>query len=158
MNMNRSYFFCIINAVIAIFLVSSFSKAAGEAKINAKDGQYISYKNGIVYDENTNLEWIVGPDKDTSWHEAKAWVESLSVEGGGWRMPTREELKALYQEGVGSRNMTPLLKTTGWWVWSGETKGSDSAWAFFFRFGNEPWSLRDNSGSTFRCFAVRSRK
>ena len=114
--MNRSYFFSIIIAVIAILLVASFTGAAGKAKIIAKDGRYVSYKNGIVYDEKTNLEWIVGPDKDTTWDEARAWVESLSVEGGGWRMLTREEVKALYKKEAGSRNMTPLLKTTGWRV------------------------------------------
>ena len=119
--MNRSYFYSIIIAVIAILVVASFSDAADKAKIIAKDGQYVSYENGIVYDEKANLEWIVGPDKDTTWDEAKVWVESLLVEGGGWRMPTREEVKALYKKGAGSRNMTPLLKTTGWRVWSGET-------------------------------------
>ena len=156
--MNRSYFFRILIPVMALILFASFSDAHAELTIIAKDGHYVFYKNGIVYDEKTNLEWMAGPDKNTSWNEAKVWVESLSVEGGGWRMPTREELKTLYQEGAGSRNMTPLLKTTGWWVWSGETKGAESAWAFFFRFGNEPWSLRENSGTTFRSFAVRSRK
>ena len=153
--MNRSYFFSIIIAVIAILLVASFSDAAGKAEIIAKDGQYVSYKNGIVYDEKTNLEWIVGPDKDTTWDEAKAWVESLSVEGGGWRMPTREELKALYKKGAGSRNMTPLLKTSGWNVWSGETKGSSSAWLFDFLLGDESWYGRDRFR---RGFAVRSRR
>ena len=71
-------------------------------------------------------------------------------------MPTREELKTLYQKGAGSRNKTPLLETTGWWVWSGETK--DSAWAFGFGSGRglgETCGLR--SGSYYgRGFAVRS--
>ncbi len=154
--MNRSYFFSIIIAVIAILLVASFSDASGKAEIIAKDGQYVSYKNGIVYDEKTNLEWIVGP-KDTSWDEAKAWVESLSVEGGGWRMPTREELKALYKKGAGSRSMTPLLKNTGWRVWSGKTEGSSSAWFFNFYDGDYTWGPRDSYGSP-RGFAVRSRR
>ncbi len=154
--MNRSYFFSIIIAVIAILLVASFSDAADKTKIIAKDGQYVSYKNGIVYDEKTNLEWIVGPDKDTTWDETKAWVESLSVEGGGWRMPKRAELKTLYKKGVGSRNMTPLLKNTEWWVWAGETEDSSSAW--FFGFSHmEGWSTRGPSDSV-QGFAVRSRR
>lgn len=155
--MNRSYFYSIIIAVIAVLLVASFSDAAETAKVIAKDGQYISYENGIVYDEKTNLEWIVGPDKDTTWDEAKAWAESLSLEGGGWRMPTREELKALYKKGAGSYNMTPLFKTAGWWVWSGETEGVSSAWYFGFEFGLGVWRNRDAS-STARGFTVRSRK
>jgi hypothetical protein len=153
--MNRSYFFSIIIAVIAILLVASFSDAAGKAEIIAKDGQYVSYKNGIVYDEKTNLEWIAGPDGGTTWYEAKRWVEN--VPGGGWRMPTRAELKALYKKGAGSRNMTPLLKTTGWLVWSGETKDSSSAWGFYFDYGCERWPNRGCSGLG-RGFAVRSRR
>ncbi len=155
--MHRSNFLSIIIAVIAILFVASFSNAAEKAKMIAKDGQYISYEDGIVYDEKTNLEWIVGPDKDTTWDEAKAWVESLSLQGGGWRMPTREELKALYKKGAGSYNITPIFKTTGGWVWSGETEGVSSAWYFSFEFGTGIWRNRDAS-STARGFAVRSRK
>ncbi len=155
--MNRSYFFSIIIAVFAILLVAPFSGAADKAKIIAKDGQYVSYKNGIVYDEKTNLEWIIWPGKDMTWVEAKAWVESLSVEGGGWRMPTREELKALYKKGAGSCNITPLMMTTGGYVWSGQTEGESSAWYFTFGLGNEQWLIRNYLGYPTRGFAVRSR-
>ena len=105
--------------------------SSGEKEI-ASDGTLLAYASGVVYDKKTGLEWFAGPDRDTTWNEAKAWVESLNVAGGGWRMPTREELKTLYQKGAGTRNMTPLLKTTGWWVWSGETRDSSSAWGFHF--------------------------
>lgn len=118
---------------------------------------FIAYATGVVYDKNTGLEWYAGPDSDTTWNEAKRWVESLNVAGGGWRMPTRQELKNLYKKGAGKRNMTSLLKTTGWWVWSGETKGSSSAWFFNFLFGNEDWYYRVLSIDT-RGFAVRSRR
>ena len=109
----------------------------------------------IYYDNNTGLEWLAGPDKPTNWYDAKKWVESLTaVASGGWRMPTRKELKTLYKERVGERNMTPLLKTTGWWVWSGETKSSETAWTFAFFDGFEDWGYRDNANG-FRGFAVR---
>ena len=113
-------------------------------------------ESAIYYDNNTGLEWLAGPDKATNWYDAKKWVESLNVAGGGWRMPTRKELKTLYKEGAGERNMTPLLKTTGWWVWSGETKDSSSAWAFY-NLGGVYWRPRDVSYS-LRGFAVRSRR
>ena len=122
-------------------------------------GAVIAYGSGVVYDKNTGLEWIAGPDKDTSWNDAKKWVENLTVSGGGWRMPTRKELGTLYKPGAGERNMTPLLKTTGWWVWSGETIGSSSAWSFrFFHGGYEYWSTRGFTNSYLRGFAVRSRR
>ncbi len=84
--------------MITIFLVASFSHAADKANIVAKDAHYISYENGIVYDQKTNLEWIVGPDTGTTWDEAKRWLESLSEAGGGWRMPTMDELERLFQK------------------------------------------------------------
>jgi hypothetical protein len=92
--------------------------------IIGRDGSFIKYTTGVVYDKKTDLEWVAGSDKNTTWYEAKSWVENLNVAGGGWQMPIRAELNTLYKKGVGTRNMTPLLKTTGWWVWSGETKSS----------------------------------
>ena len=140
-----------------LILIPSFAYADLDSKVVNRIDSYIEYENGVVYDKKTGLEWFAGPDKNTTWDETKAWVESLNVAGGGWRMPTRAELKTLYQKGAGTRNMTALLKTTGWWVWSGETKGSSSAWAFFFGYGIENW-LGRGSTNYYRSFAVRSRR
>lgn len=102
----------------------------------ARDGYYGAYASVVVRDTKTGFEWAVGPDKDTTWHEVKRWVDTLNVSGGGWRMSTINELKTLYEEGRGSRNMTPLLKTTGQWVWSRETIDSPSAWTSRFYRGS----------------------
>ena len=116
-----------------------------------RDGPYVAYANGIVKDTRTGLQWKAGSDRDMNWNEARSWVQSL---GGDWRMPTMDELEGLYKKGKGSRNMTPLLKTTDWWVWSGETKGSSDAWHFDFDWSSRRWSNRYNTN--IRAFAVRS--
>ena len=67
-----------------------------------------------------------------------------------------DELAALYKKGTGDRNMTPLLKTTGYWVWSGETEGSSVARRFNFVYGPKSRYPRHYSYSK-RAFAVRSR-
>jgi len=128
-----------------------------EEKEAGRDGTFIAYATGMVYDKNTGLEWFAGPDRNTNWNDAKVWVENLNVAGGGWRLPTREELKTLYQKGAGKRNMTSLLKITGWWVW-GEARDSSSAWYFYFANGSEGWGIRDSSYYDGRGFAVRSRR
>lgn len=128
-----------------------------ESGVVGRDSNFIAYANGVVYDKNTNLEWVGGPDNGTNWNEAKRWVENLAVAGSGWRMPTKKELKTLYKKGAGSRNMTPLLKTTGWWIWSGETEGTSMDWAFQFYGSGEFWNSRDRT-KYFRGFAVRTRK
>ncbi|MBW1754066.1 MAG: DUF1566 domain-containing protein [Deltaproteobacteria bacterium] len=127
-------------------------------KVIDKGRRFIAHNNGVVYDKETGLEWYVGPDRDTTWYKAESWVKNLTVDGGGWRMPTKKELKSLYNKGAGQRNMTPLLKTTGWWVWSGEIKGSSSAWGFYFSYGSEYLYSRDSYYYGERGFAVRFRK
>jgi hypothetical protein len=129
-----------------------------------RDGAYIAYANGIVKDTRTGLEWVAGPDEPMTQEAARAWAGSLNVGGGGWRLPTIAELKGLYQYGKGKSNMTPLLKTTGSWVWSSEGQdqvahSSPSLPRFFnFDMGRED---RYMHGYTylqfFRAFAVRSR-
>jgi len=121
-----------------------------------RDGRFIAYDNRVVVDTKTGLEWFAGVDGDLPWEGAKLWAESLSVDGGGWRMPSIKELETLYQKGKGKQNMTPLLKTTGWGVWSGETKKPSFAWYFYFHTGRKRWGSRSFS-LTLRAFAVRSR-
>ena len=124
-----------------------------------RDGVYVVYDNGIVRDTSTGLEWVVGPDKDTTWEEAKSWVEGINT-GKGWRMPKIGEVEGLYKEGSGERNMMPLLKTNGWWVWSEDFKESsfnNMAWNFSFYFGNGRWNC-PREASDRRAFAVRSLK
>jgi len=138
---------------------ASISPEVSEPKIIARDGNFIAYDNGVVYDKKTSLEWYAGPDRNTKWSNAKEWVESLNVAGGGWRMPTMKELRTLYKKGERKLNMTPLLKTTGWWVWSGETKGSSSAWKFGFEYGRKILLRPRNAAyDSSRGFAVRSRR
>ncbi len=152
----------ITTSIVLVFMINQAQAQEAEAtRLKALESE-------VFYDKNTGLEWLAGPDKATSWYDAKKWVENLTVAGGGWRMPTRKELRTLYKKGAGKRNMSPLLKTTGWRVWSGETKDSSSAWGFdfligtedwdfYFTFGRPGWSIRDYTYNV-RGFAVRSRR
>lgn len=121
-----------------------------------RDGVYVAYANGIMRDTSTGLEWVAGPDEPTTFEEAKSWVQSLTVDGGGWRMPTESELNTLYKTGAGYRNMTPLLKNNDWILWAVASEGSSTAWSFDFIDGRGGWFNRYLSYDA-RAFAVRSR-
>jgi hypothetical protein len=124
----------------------------------ASEGNYIKYSTGIVYDKKTNLEWYVGPDENTNWYEADKWVKGLDIGGGGWRLPTKSDLRSIYRPKTGKRNMPPLLKTTGWWVWSFSSDGINSQKAYYFR-GHSKYEWQAKSSTlNMRTFAVRSRK
>jgi uncharacterized caspase-like protein len=123
-----------------------------------RDGMFIAYANGIVEDTKTGLEWFTDPDKYLDWAEAKSWVKSLLIDGGGWRLPTINELRTLYNEGSGTHNRTPLLIFDQYWVWSGVKKGflSTQARAFYFKDGTDGLAERDNFN--LGTLAVRSRR
>ncbi len=110
--------------------------------------------DGVITDDQTGLAWVVGPDKDINYSQAEKWVAACKLAGGGWRMPMKKELRALYQDGVGERNMDPAFKTSGGWVWA-EPRDSSSAWGFSFGSGVERWYRRDSSDNS-RVFGVRS--
>jgi len=119
------------------------------------DGRFVrNDRRGIVVDRCLGLEWIVGPDEDTTWDEAKSWVESLSTNGGEWRMPAREELRSLYTKDAGASKMSPTFKTDCRFVWTGEMVDSSHAWGFCYASGNEFWP-RNSYSQGARAFAVR---
>ncbi|MBF0531274.1 MAG: caspase family protein, partial [Deltaproteobacteria bacterium] len=97
--------------------------------------------DGIIV--RNGLEWYEGPNKDMTWDEARSWAAGLTVGGGGWRMPTRSELKGLYVKGINWQNIDPAFHMTDRFVWSGETKDSSSAWIYDFRSnsGGDYWIL-----------------
>jgi len=138
------------------FLESVIKAKEGESII-AQTGPYIAYANGIVKDTTTGLEWVAGPDKIMDLDDTKVWVQSLNIDGGGWRKPKISELKTLYRPGRGTRNMTPLLKTTGWWVWSTykdkDKEFRNTQWYFGFDAGRKLMGFTRHP--SLRAFAVR---
>jgi hypothetical protein len=135
----------------------AFAKKGGSKVLDLATGavRFEVSAEGMITDGQTKLEWVVGPDKDTNYAQAEQWVAGCQIAGGGWRMPTRVELKTLYQHGVGEWNRDPAFKTTGWLVWA-EPRDSSLAWYFNFNFGDERCYLRDHS-ARHRVFGVRSR-
>jgi hypothetical protein len=147
---------CIISLLLStIFSFSNLSFSSSTPDVLQRDGVYVAYANGVVKDTKTGLEWKTGPDENINWDEAKSWAQDLNLDGGRWRMPTTDELETFYKKGAGTRNMTPLLKTTGWFVWSSETEGLSGAKGFDFSRGG---SFRLSRGLSYdaRAFAVRS--
>jgi hypothetical protein len=113
------------------------------AQARSAPNRFTKAENGVITDRVTGLEWYVGPNSDNTWHQAKEWAENLNVDGGGWRLPTLQELKALYLKGASPINMDPVFQVKGAWVWSGELHNSWSAWGFAFYSGLDGWHHLD---------------
>ena len=80
-----------------------------------------------------------------------------AVAGGGWRLPTMAELKAIYQKDASDVNMDPLFQAKGAWAWSGELRNDWSVWGLAFYNNLEGWHSM-NYGNGRVALAVRSRR
>jgi hypothetical protein len=130
-----------LSLMALILLVVCVGAQGSSLQAQGSEGQgqprFTKAPNGVIADHTTGLDWYVG--QEGNWHQAKAWVENLKVAGGGWRLPTMAELKALYQPGASANNMDPLFNTTVAWAWSGELNNAWSVWGFAFYSGLEGW-------------------
>jgi len=125
------------------------------AQVEPTPPRFTKAENGVISDRATGLDWYVG--RESNWHEAKTWVEKLPVAGGGWRLPTVAELKALYQPGASANNLDPLFQTTVAWAWSGELNNAWSVWGLAFYNGLVGWHSM-NYGNGRLALAVRSHR
>ena len=116
---------------------------------------------GVILDTETTLEWRVGPDYNTSWYNAKRWVDNL---GGTWRMPTVEELLELTDAGIENSEWGPFYVTAynvwsgeQWWRREGDNQPSDGWYVCFFTGTDSRTDLYATQSWTdgFRVFAVR---
>lgn len=136
----------------------AYSASGGSLVIDLATGKirFTVSTDGVIIDSQTNLEWIVGPDQNTRYDQAVAWVAGLSVAGGGWKMPTTVELQTLYQKGDWPKKLGQLLDTsfkfTGKYVWA-EPRDSSSTWLFDFAHGE--LYLYPPARYLHRVFAVR---
>lgn len=139
-------------------LVTGACKTAtsGDEKImTGRDARFVAYENQTVKDQVTGLMWAAqdngGP---ISCNQAKKFCKNYR--GGGyddWRMPTTEELKAIYNPDIinpyavaegckGPCHITPLihLNCCAIWSWDGITEVET-----FFHFNLGPKDWRDQS-------------
>lgn len=120
--------------------------------------------NDVVKDLNTGFEWVAGPDKNTNWHEANAWVEDLNVDGGKWRMPTMEDLQSLHKrpKGLTGIDTSKLFRIINFpsrsrCSWCNQTNGDTAAWCFDFQTGTKH-SCNFKVSASLRSLAVRYKK
>jgi uncharacterized caspase-like protein len=68
---------------------------ASTANVVKQDGTFIHYDNGVIEDRMTGLQWFFKLDKPMSQERAKFWAENLNINGGGWRLPSINEIKSI---------------------------------------------------------------
>ncbi|MBF0530410.1 MAG: DUF1566 domain-containing protein [Deltaproteobacteria bacterium] len=143
-----------ILALFFCFATHGISLGADQSNTTPANNRFVKSGNNIIFDSKTGLEWFVGPDKDITWKKAKYWAEHLTAAGGGWRLPTQQELAVLDDADLNPRRLDPIFKITGWRVWAVDDSDIGSKW---FDFLGEYWGDLPESKDS-RAFAVRLRK
>jgi len=122
----------------------------GSAGITGRDGRFIAFDNSTVLDTRTNLMWAAKDNgQSINWYGAKKYCEKYR--GGGytdWRLPTQNELAALYDSGKTQQpaadqnplRLTKLIHLTACCPWASENQGSQAVY-YDFSEGTTWWFL-----------------
>ncbi len=138
-----------------MLIAEAFSKKNGGVVYNLATGttRFTVSAEGVIADAKTGLQWLPGPDRDVNYEDAVGWVADSETAGGGWRMPTREELNTLFLPAEGLRNLDASFTVTAWCVWA-EPKNSITSYFFHFRYGKGLFAYLTLSEG-YRVFGVR---
>lgn len=123
----------ILTILVAVVLTGSFvnlphSIAASE---EARDGRFIAYDDGTVWDSQSNLLWASRDNgSNINWSDAESYCKTY--DGGGyqqWRLPTKDELVTLYNRSIFGNNgyhLTKLITLSGSYPWTSDVQGSQA--------------------------------
>ena len=76
----------LIKGLLACLLLLSFVPV-----LHAADHTRFTLKNRIINDAKLGLQWAPVSDQTMDFDQAEEYARELSLAGGGWRLPTREE-------------------------------------------------------------------
>ena len=100
-------------AALALMLCLTGLVMSGEAQAQ----RFTDNGNGTVTDTVTGLMWTkdASPFGILNWHDAMARCSSFSISGiGGWRLPSKDELVAIYHAIQGEHPFTRVRSSSYW--------------------------------------------
>lgn len=144
------------NPVIAVLIVLAVCLAnqLARAEEGVAGDRYQVAGEGSVRDAETGLHWTTSDNQDDiDWHTATAYCRELELDqSADWRLPTIEELKAIFDWGGwrGPRSLRMSRSSS----WSSTQDGSSSAFFFDFNSGSQRSSALE-SVNDMRALCVR---
>lgn len=117
--------------ILGAIIISSCQTKTDNSKTEDKNSEFSNNKTQSNLDTSSvssnkmietnvlsNVEIGTNPEKTMTHNEALAYCESL---GDGWRMPNREEMRAIYE-------IKDSLGFFGYYFWTSELADNESAW------------------------------
>ena len=105
--------------------------------------------SGVVTDNVTLLEWQddVSSTRMT-WQESIDYCEALSLDEGGWRLPTRKELVGIVDYGRKNPAINPTFENTvsrNYWSSTTVANNTSDAWGVYFYVGSQYDGAKTNN-------------
>ncbi|WP_367270347.1 DUF1566 domain-containing protein [Sulfurovum sp.] len=101
----------------------------------------LSRVGDVVRDSSTGLEWQDDSIGSTlTWESAITHCEELSLDGGGWRLPTVNELVSLVDDSRASPAIDPVFQNTAsgnYWSSTTYARTTYHAWYVYFSDGRQ---------------------
>jgi hypothetical protein len=116
---------------------------------------------GVIQDLRTGLEWAPVPLMTVNYDSAVSHTRYLSLAGGGWRLPTVDELTDLYESGQRGCGLDTSFEIRYPKVWASDPKNPSKRWLVRFsrhKIYTELWDLQSALCDNCRVLSVRSAK
>jgi len=113
--------------------------------------------DGTVLDSQSGLQWGQRDNgEDVNWSSARDYCAALKPSGGGWRLPSMQELEGVYDKsaalttgcGEVTCNVSPLFHLSGHWYWSNQSASASET--LLFNLSGGPGSRFTVSDAAFR--------
>lgn len=133
--------------------------AAGETTTTRLRLRWASTQVGVL-DREQRIYWTAQDNgADIDWPSAGAWCKGL---GEGWRLPSRDELSALYAGAAGETvpcsnaqcKVPALFQLTSYWMWAAELTPQGDARYVYLSTGH-PQSAKPDYKLKARALCVR---
>ena len=154
-----------MNRKIGILAAASLLLPAWAAA-QQDSGRWVLKEPAVLEDTFTGLQWTQRDSlSNTNWDQAKSFCATAPWGGGGWRLPTMQELSQVYTDGrdgttpCGNHECKVSSKfyLTGPWFWSGDQGNSSSeVWMMGLHGGSRSSAAVSDSGGR-RALCVRRR-
>jgi len=142
----------LIKVFLACLLLLSFVSV-----LLAADDKRFTLKDGVIYDSQLGIQWTPAPDRTMNHYQAEKYASELSLAGGGWHLPTIEQLKSLFDPSKRG-GIDAKFNVGEYWIWTSQLDGSSGAWDCNFLVDSGRRCRRDDAyaNGTVRVLAVRS--
>jgi Protein of unknown function (DUF1566) len=117
----------------------------------------LAIQTATVYDSSTRLTWQQAVDTaNRTWDQAVTYCQSLTLAGGGWRLPRLNELRSLVDFARTGPSIDPIAfpETPGenFWTASPFARTPGNVWYVYFQDGFAGYNV---ATSTYRVRCVR---